>query len=205
MTRDVDLVSYLPPFLAEFREITAALQAENPEFTLIWDAADRVLKNEFIETADENGIARFEKLLKIYPELTDTIELRRTRIMARWFTALPYTLRMLIKKLASVCGENNFTVETDFEHYRIKVETMFELAGEIKEVEDLLERMVPANIVIDTRNKIAAETSGVFYVGGAICETVSVIVSSDLEKNIAVSGKIHCGGCVSEHKCELIE
>ena len=45
MTREVDLVSYLPPFLAEFKEIAVTLEAENPEFVLVWNAAERVLYN----------------------------------------------------------------------------------------------------------------------------------------------------------------
>ena len=53
MTREVDLVSYLPPFLAEFKEIAVALEAENPEFQIVWKATDKVLKNRFISTADE--------------------------------------------------------------------------------------------------------------------------------------------------------
>ena len=38
MIREVDLVSYLPPFLAEYRELKAALEAEDPEFALVWRA-----------------------------------------------------------------------------------------------------------------------------------------------------------------------
>ena len=53
MIREIDLVSYLPPFIAGFKEISATLEAENPEFLLVWRAADQVLKNEFIETSDE--------------------------------------------------------------------------------------------------------------------------------------------------------
>ena len=56
MIREVDLVSYLPPFLAEYQETNLTLTAENPEFALVWKAADRVLTNEFIVTADEYGI-----------------------------------------------------------------------------------------------------------------------------------------------------
>ena len=99
MIRDVDLVSYLPPFIAEFREINSTLTAENPEFKIVWEAADRVLKNEFIATADEYGISRFERILKIYPSTEDTLESRRARVQARWFASLPYTWRMLLEKL----------------------------------------------------------------------------------------------------------
>ena len=48
MIREVDLVSYLPPFLAEYQETNLTLTAENPEFALVWKAADQVLTNEFI-------------------------------------------------------------------------------------------------------------------------------------------------------------
>ena len=93
MTREVDLVSYLPPFLAEFKEIAVTLEAENPEFVLVWNAAERVLYNEFIETADEYGISRFEKILNILPSKEDTLESRRARVQARWFNTIPYTMK----------------------------------------------------------------------------------------------------------------
>ena len=64
MIREVDLVSYLPPFMKEYKQIHAALEAENPEFSMIWNAADQTLRNAFIETADEYGIGRVEKMLQ---------------------------------------------------------------------------------------------------------------------------------------------
>ena len=75
MIREVDLVSYLPPYLQQYnQETVAALEAENPEFRLIWEASDRVLYNEFIATADEYGISRFEKILNILPSKEDALE-----------------------------------------------------------------------------------------------------------------------------------
>lgn len=44
MIREVDLVSYLPPFVGEYKETNLTLIAENPEFVLVWKAADRALK-----------------------------------------------------------------------------------------------------------------------------------------------------------------
>ena len=43
MTRDVNLLAYLPPFMQDFTEIAATLNAEDPEFVIMWDSADRVL------------------------------------------------------------------------------------------------------------------------------------------------------------------
>lgn len=110
MTKTVDLVSYLPPFMADFKEISVTLEAENPEFVLVWKAADRVLQNEFIESADEYGISRFEKILNILPSTEDTLESRRARVQARWFNTIPYTMKAFLAKLEALCGDSDFTV-----------------------------------------------------------------------------------------------
>ncbi len=31
MIREVDLISYLPPFIAEYKQVSRTLEAENPE------------------------------------------------------------------------------------------------------------------------------------------------------------------------------
>ena len=89
MIREMDLVSYLPVFMHNYREPAAALEAENEEFEIVWDTADRVLRNRFIETADEYGISRFEAMLGIYPSEEDTLELRRERVRSKWFDRIP--------------------------------------------------------------------------------------------------------------------
>lgn len=61
MIREVDLVSYLPPFMQSYKEPVAALEAENPEFSLMWSATDRCLRNRFISTAAE----RTEQVLNL--------------------------------------------------------------------------------------------------------------------------------------------
>ena len=119
VAREVDLLSYLPPFMAEFKEIAVTLDAENPEFVLVWKAADRVLQNEFIETADEYGISRFEKILNILPSKEDTLESRRSRVFARWFNTIPYTLKALIAKLEALCGDSDFTIIKEYDNYTI--------------------------------------------------------------------------------------
>lgn len=110
MIREVNLVSCLPPFMADYEEMNRTLKAEDPEFVLVWKAAERVLQNEFIATADEYGISRFEKMLKILPSREDTLESRRARVQSRWFTDLPYTWRMFLQKLKALCGEQNLSL-----------------------------------------------------------------------------------------------
>ena len=105
MIRDVELTMYLPDFMKVYQEPMTALEAENPEFHIVWSAADRVFRNRFIATADEYGISRFEKLLQIYPDSRDDLETRRIRVLNRWFNAIPYTIRTLFIKSQGVTWE----------------------------------------------------------------------------------------------------
>lgn len=160
MTREVDLVSYLPPFLAEFKEISATLEAENPEFVLVWNAAERVLSNEFIETADEYGISRFENMIGLLPSNGDTIEIRKARVMSKWLNTLPYTMRTLIKKLQILCGGDDFIVKKNFNDYKINIITHLREYSQIQELQKLLDEIIPANITIVSLNITAVKADG---------------------------------------------
>lgn len=166
MIREVDLASYLPPFIAAYKETDLTLTAENPEFMFVWQAADRTLKNEFIAIADEYGISRFEKILGIYPADTDTLENRRMRVQNKWFNATPYTIRMLAAKMAELLGDEHcFSIWADFEKaYELKL-TIYNTGGlrfdnnHIEEIKYLMDVMVPLNIRYRLNDRILLDLS----------------------------------------------
>lgn len=157
MIRDVDLVSYLPPFIADYKETNLTLTAENPEFVLVWKAADRALKNEFIATADEYGIGRFEKILHILPSINDTLEIRRARVQTKWFTVLPYTWRMFVQKIAGICGPGCLTSYTEKGCYMIRLEACIELQWQIESLIDVAEGMLPCNMGVHIKNVLSLD------------------------------------------------
>ena len=143
MIREVDLASYLPLFMQNYREPAAALEAENPEFQNLWQETERTLNNHFISTADEYGLSRYEKLLGICPAEDDTLESRRIRVQTRWVNKLPYTWKALTEKIGALCGSSDFSVENDFSQgYGIAVRTSLEMPGQVDELEHILEKMV---------------------------------------------------------------
>ncbi len=166
--REVDLVSYLPDFMKDYKELSAALEAENPEFDLIWSAVDKVFYNHFISTADEYGISRFEKLLGIFPNVTDSLEIRRKRVQSAWFNKLPYNLKVLTEKIRKLLGETcDFEVKTDFVnayHLQIVVYTLDD--SQRQDLEQLLAVMVPLNMVI--RVTYEGVSKGGIYYGGIL-------------------------------------
>lgn len=150
MIREVDLTSYLPEFMQQYTEPVTALETENPEFTVVWDAVNRILYNHFISTADEYGIRRFEKMLGIYPSSEDTLENRRLRVQNRWSSKIPYTIRILAKKIAELLGgEKYFSITSDFgNHYKMTL-VVYSLKQEkiAQEIDYTLNVMLPMNIV----------------------------------------------------------
>ena len=199
MTRNVDLVSYLPSFMTEYKEPVLALEAENPEFDLLWVAKDQVLYNRFIETADEYGISRYEAMLGISPTAQDTLESRRSRVRSLWFNTIPYTLKTLIRKLIILCGEGNFEVRNDFEvGYNLTVITDLELYGQVEQLEHILDIMTPMNLVVDSQNMFNVSASGGSYIGGQIGWVDVDNITPDFNENNDIRGNAYLGSVISE-------
>lgn len=195
MVRDVDLVSYLPPFLQEYKENVAALTAENPEFTLIWNAQNKVLYNCFIETADAYGISRYESLLGIYPTSDDTLESRRSRVRIQWARSIPYTIAALIEKLTVLCGEDSFILSHNFRvGYTLTLVTYLENYGQVEELNNLLQEMLPCNIVIDSTNQILCNAYGNYYWASRLATHASIVLSTDFNETWAAkNGAVYVG------------
>lgn len=172
MIREVDLASYLPAFMQKYKEPVTTLEAETPEFNIVWDGVDKILYNHFISTADEYGIARFEKLLGIFPTEDDDLESRRVKVQTRWVNKLPYTVRVLVEKIRILSNGADFKIETDFRQgYRIVIHTMLELIGQVGELEHIVDKVIPCSIVTDAINHICGDTGGKVYIGGGIAYT----------------------------------
>lgn len=200
MIRETNLLRYLPPFMQEFKEISETLNAEEPEFVLVWKAADRVLQNKFISTADEYGIARFEAILGILFSREDDLESRRLRVMARWYSTLPYTLRALIEKLVILCGPDGFTITKNYDYYEMIIDTALEMFGKVEELERQILLMVPCNIIPTVRNRIICNAEGNIWVTGGVRATEFFFVTNDFyeEHTIPSSASVGSGVLVSE-------
>lgn len=185
---DVKLLDYLPTFLREYREFGAIANAEEPELRRFSTASVKLLKNQFIETADADGIAEFEQILGILPSSAETLESRRSRVLSRWFSEIPYTLRTLILKLKALCGDRNFSVEENYDFYEIKIKTELELLGQVDELSRIIESIVPCNMQVFSENTISASTAGSFGVGGVVSVTESAVVSGDFCGSFSSAG-----------------
>ena len=147
---DRRLLDYLPPVLREVLEFQTINGANEPEITLAWDAMTLVLANQFLEDADENGVAVWERELKIYPKDTDTLEARKIRIKAMWNLEHPYTVPWLRNWLASICGSTGY--EFEVADYTINIQLDYNVLPDANsmavEILNMLLTVRPANMVV---------------------------------------------------------
>ena len=68
------LQDYLPPILLKTYEFPLLCETEQPEIDRLHDAADAVLDAQFLSTAGEYAIQRYEKIFGVVPQDTDTLD-----------------------------------------------------------------------------------------------------------------------------------
>lgn len=100
------LISYLPPVLQNIEEFKALYGTEDYEIDDLYAALEILLKDQFVHEATENGIKRWEKILKIIPGASDTLDMRRFEILNRLNIKIPYTITMLRNKIQALYGSN---------------------------------------------------------------------------------------------------
>lgn len=192
--RKVDLWYYLPPFLKEFLEMREILGAEEPEFQELVKQYDDVLKDNFIVTATERGIARFESTLGIRPDASASLETRRSAVLTKWWDVTPYTLRTLKNRIAMIQGNSNIQISFDKDNpYCIQIVTRLETAGQVDDLAYIIQTMLPANLEVDSANRLEGTVNvGLFYgMGTGMTETL--FLTNDLNENVNVPGNALVG------------
>ncbi len=141
------LIDYLPLFVQKYSEIEEIMKAEQVNIEKSWTSADDVMKDQFILDATENGVKRWESLLKISPKVTYTLDERKFNILACLNKQLPYTLESLRYALTVLCGEDGYTLKLSPDKYELVVKLALSNENNIDAVKDLLDNMIPANLI----------------------------------------------------------
>ncbi len=177
---DRKLIDYLPPVLrdiAEFKEITKVQQEKIEE---AWDALEVVLGNQFIDTATEDGLKMWEKELGIISTNSEPTEVRKKRIKSRWRSQDIHTLGTLREKLGLLCGKNNFIINTHFDEYLIELNVFLEKRGQVAELKNIVDEMIPCNMVIISENTIICNPGIDFSITGIVLCTDLIEIKQEV-------------------------
>lgn len=102
-----------------------------------------------IDEMDASTVERWETILKIVPARSDTLDARRFRIKTKITDSMPYTYRALERKLDDMCA-GAYDIVIDRINQSIKVNLGLASQKKINDVMNMLEEMVPLDMIIDT-------------------------------------------------------
>ena len=166
---NVNLLSYLPQFMQEYREIRRIMESEEPELRLLWELLRKVFNNQFIQYCDEDGIIKFEEMLGLHRYENDTLEIRIFRVLTYWNDQIPYTWRVLVNRMDQLCGTGNYELRPNFNAYELGITTKFDDAKKYDELNNMLKTILPANLGFNSINILTPKTENRMYVtNGAI-------------------------------------
>lgn len=152
MGRQVDVSKYYPNIMKEVREFKWLATVENPELLLLWDTLGEVMSNQFIADLLISGAKRWETMLKIRARDSDSIEIRRERILSKINSQIPFTHRQLENMLNATYGINRTKITIDYSNYVLWVDVLASILTRTQEMRTFLRPIVPANMTIGISN-----------------------------------------------------
>ncbi|GAB2558132.1 putative phage tail protein [Gracilibacillus alcaliphilus] len=149
------LLERLPDLLHNLREIKDLTETEVEEFDRLAQSIDQTLDDQFIETATLKAIERREHMLNIIADpSTETLENRRIRILNRYQTKPPFTVRYLQQQLDMLLGVARSNVTVNPEAYILTVTTSIDDAFLFREMEYTINTVKPANMLYQQETSI---------------------------------------------------
>ena len=142
-------LAYLPGMVKELREFQKLGEVEGLLLEESAVARDELIRNQWILTANRNGLLRLAKMMNFWgAENLETEELRE-EILSRWCSGSPYTVFRLQEWLDGFLGKGNYFLDLRREQYFLHL--ILELS--MKDRKDFLERylrkIIPANLRLE--------------------------------------------------------
>lgn len=129
-------------------EMIAIIDAIQPELDAYRTKIRHYFEDTFPNIATLNGIEHWENLLGIIADpIDETLDFRRERILARLISNIPYTERMLIETMDNILGKYSWYYTLDYNNYMLDINSVNYGKNWTREVEVILGKIIPANLV----------------------------------------------------------
>lgn len=148
MEREIILENYLPEFMREIKEMQIIMKGITPNIEKLYTAMEWTINTNYIKRCDEKGIIYYEKMLGITVNPRHNLEDRKFVVLSYFNAQIPYTKISLLDNLKTLCGEGCYKVSYP-EPGVIKIRIGLEAKNMYEQVEKMLVKVLPANLVID--------------------------------------------------------
>lgn len=141
------ILSYLPEWYSQIREMQELAAVEDKEMAELDQAKLRLFDDQFVKTSSERAIRRREQQLRIRADSQrESLEFRKKRIINRYSTKPPFTLRYLQERLDFLLGSERAIARVDVEDFILTLTASIDEATLFQEVEHTVKTILPANM-----------------------------------------------------------
>jgi len=142
------ILIHLPAFYLGIEDFTELADTETVELHLMQGAIDQLFDDQFIETSGLQAVKRREQMLGIQADpAAETMEFRRRRLLNRYQTKPPFTIRYLQRQLDMLVGQGMTVASVNYADRVLTVTASIDNANVFKEVHRTIETVKPANLV----------------------------------------------------------
>lgn len=149
------LLEYLPEIYHEVIDFVELTETEAQEIISAEQAINTLFADQYVTEASEQAVKRRERMLGIQADpTTETLEFRRKRLINRYSTKPPFTVRYLQQRLDFLVGTGLTIVSVDPQNFMLTVTTNIDNAALFKEVERTVKVTKPANMLYQQQTSL---------------------------------------------------
>ena len=155
------LKKYLPEFISGIKEFQELDKTVSVEIDGLREKLQQLQDNQFIESANIEGLSRYEKMLSI-PYVED-VATRRFNILNKYNSTIPFTLTWLTNMLNTTLGKGNFLLDMNYNQYTLTISVVTSKEHLISSLYKDLRKKIPCNLVLNITTLAPVEVDS--YVG----------------------------------------
>ena len=141
------LKKYLPEFISEVKEFQELDKTVSVEIDRLRDNLEQLQSNQFIESANDKGLRRYEQMLGL--SSIGDLETRSFNILNKYNSTIPFTLKWLTNMLNITLGNGNFLLDMNYRCYTLTISVVASKEHIIPMIYEDLRKKIPCNLVLN--------------------------------------------------------
>ena len=141
------LKKYLPEFISEIKEFQELDKVLSVEINSLRDKLEQLQDNQFIESANDEGLKRYEQLIGLSSDGDE--QLRRFNILNKYNSTIPFTMVWLKNMLNTTLGKGNFLLDMNYRSYTLTISVAASKEHLISSLYKDLRKKIPCNLVLN--------------------------------------------------------
>ena len=143
-------IKYLPEFMQRFKEIKEISNAEDKIIKDEWERYKDTENSQWIDTAEERGLKRYEDMLNISGG-GNSVQVRREALKVKYNNNFIYTHYTFKKYLDDICVKENYDLEIVYNKYAVTISLGLNKKFLYSILKDYVRSIIPANMEVNVR------------------------------------------------------